>query len=360
MTKSSYIKLLLITVGITLLVNIFFGRFLTAKISTIPVLNRFHILSPQAPIVINTTHQERISDTNDTVNAVNALKSKLSLVILVKDGQSQVLGGSVNLTSEGLFLTTKQVMGQYPLSSLYVKLDDGTTAPITDQSIDPATNLVVVRAQMNNIPVAVFANSENLVPGQKIVFLSSSVSNFNPHFLQSFVISSQHDIYGPVLSSDSPSRSFNAQNSQELLPGQAISNTNGDIAAIWDGKGLISSDVINNALSIYFSKQSFIRPQYGFYYKPFSPAETQLLKLPLGIQVKKPAAGIDAVVQGSPAAKADIKENDIIQAVGNTQITEDNSLEELLQNYKPGDSVTFKIMRGTQSITVNLTVGQLK
>ena len=103
MTK--HLKIILISVVLALILNILLGRWLTAQISTIPALNRWKLLSPQAPIVINNREEIRISDSGDILQAIQDAKSKISSVVILQKGQMNLVGGAINLTGEGVFVT---------------------------------------------------------------------------------------------------------------------------------------------------------------------------------------------------------------------------------------------------------------
>jgi S1-C subfamily serine protease len=66
---------------------------------------------------------------------------------------------------------------------------------------------------------------------------------------------------------------------------------------------------------------------------------------------------IDAVVAGSPADKAGIKNGDIITAIEGQAIDGAHPLEDLLVLYAPGRTVSVDLYRAGKTITVHLTLG---
>jgi len=64
-----------------------------------------------------------------------------------------------------------------------------------------------------------------------------------------------------------------------------------------------------------------------------------------------------AVVPGSPADKAGVKEKDIITKVNNTQINQNTSLTSALSRFKVGDKITLTIVRAAKTITIHATLG---
>jgi putative serine protease PepD len=68
-------------------------------------------------------------------------------------------------------------------------------------------------------------------------------------------------------------------------------------------------------------------------------------------------ARVDQVTADSPAAKAGLQVGDVITAIGGTKIDATHSLADLIQQKKPGDSVALAVTRGTQNLTITVTLG---
>ena len=64
-----------------------------------------------------------------------------------------------------------------------------------------------------------------------------------------------------------------------------------------------------------------------------------------------------AVVAGSPADQAGIREGDIITKVNDQAIDTDHPLDATLSMYAPGDTVTISLLRDGQTVTVQLKLG---
>ncbi len=69
------------------------------------------------------------------------------------------------------------------------------------------------------------------------------------------------------------------------------------------------------------------------------------------------AGGQPGVVSGSPAARAGLKEGDVIAAVNGTNIDDSHSLTALLDQHAVGDMVSLKVLRDGKTQTVQATLG---
>lgn len=65
-----------------------------------------------------------------------------------------------------------------------------------------------------------------------------------------------------------------------------------------------------------------------------------------------------AIVPGSQAAQAGLKEGDIILEVDGERITLQNSLAKIIRAHSPGDKLVLKILRGDKEIIIEATLGE--
>jgi S1-C subfamily serine protease len=285
----------------------------------------------------------------------------LSLVIFTENGSVKTAGAAINITSDGLFLSVKPVLAAAKSHSLLVLLNDGRTFPVTEIFSDPATNLTMLKTSATSVPVSDIARSADLVPGQRILFLSASVLPYGSRFAASFVQFSQYDASGQILDSDRPSQSFGAQPINNTLPGQAVVNLEAGTVGIFDGTGVISSDILKPAVDLFVNQKSNLqRPSFGFHYRIINVTEADLLGTSQGAQVVKPADNQPAVLPASSAATAGLVEGDVVTAVDNVKIESNRPLAEILQKYKPGDTLKLAIVRNKIPMNLTLVAGTLK
>ena len=80
-----------------------------------------------------------------------------------------------------------------------------------------------------------------------------------------------------------------------------------------------------------------------------------------GAWIKSGDATEPAVVSGSPAANAGLKEGDIITAINGEQIDDTHSLSYLLQKYHPGETVEITyLVGGKDEKKIEIKLGEYK
>lgn len=324
-----------------------------AKLSTWPLLNKWKILSPQAPIVITTKETVRVSDGQDVQQAISQIKSKISAVVALDNGNPIVMGTAANLTSDGAFVTAQTSFAGKTTDSYFVVLNDGRQAQITEKVSDLGTSLVFFKASLDSVPVAGLASSKDLALGDKLVFVQGSLENFSAKIDSGIVSTVQNDVQGQTFQSDYPSRSYYTVSDAPLSPGEALADTGGELAGLWNGTKIISSDVLKQASDLYFAdSQKITRPAFGFSYSIITKNESKLSGQSEGAKVLETGPS-------SAARQAGLLPGDIITAINSQVVSEDSLLEEVLQKFKPGDLLTLSINRKSQPLALTFTAGDL-
>ena len=100
------------------------------------------------------------------------------------------------------------------------------------------------------------------------------------------------------------------------------------------------------------------RAYVGVYSLAITPEVAKTYNLPVneGVYVYSDSA-YSAVISGSPADKAGLKNKDIITAVNGVKVGSKGSLSSLVGEYQPGDTVQLTVIRDGKEIAVNVTLG---
>jgi len=89
-------------------------------------------------------------------------------------------------------------------------------------------------------------------------------------------------------------------------------------------------------------------------------AEKNKLATDSGALIVRETLGESAVVKGSAADKAGLKEYDLILECQGEKITEKNPLANILQKFKIGDEISLKVLREGKEITLKVKLEEKK
>ncbi len=231
-------KLILWAILLSLGVNILFSRWLTAKVSTLPILNKWHLLDPQAPIVIRETREIRVGPEGEVAPALEKLKVQVSEIGVMEKNHFSVLGNVLNFTEDGVFLTS-QVLVNPKISGLNIRLSNGKILPITKISADKTTGLAFLKVEVKGLSLVKLAGSEGLKLGTGLLLYSQTSQGLKYFETQvNFLPSNKEEAFG-------------FQNSGvETRPSMVFANYDSEVLGIWTDK-LITSEQIKKAFENY-------------------------------------------------------------------------------------------------------------
>jgi S1-C subfamily serine protease len=277
------------------------------------------------------------------------------------------VGSGVIYDSRGWILTNRHVVeGSDTLS---VELNDGRVLRGTVYGIDTLTDLAIVKVEGTDLPVAQLGQSSSLKVGQLVVAIGSPLGTYS-NSVTSGIVSAK----GRTITTDGNTNLNNLiQTDAAINPGNSggplldaaanVVGINTAIAADSNGIGFaIPIDIARPIMEQALAGEQLARPYMGVVYRPIDKqfSETNNLPVDAGALVQQGGnqdSPTPAVVSGSPADQAGIREGDIIVKVNDQAIDGDHPLDATLSEYAPGDTVTLELLRGGQSTTVQLTLG---
>lgn len=133
-------------------------------------------------------------------------------------------------------------------------------------------------------------------------------------------------------------------------------------AIVWGAQNIGFSIPINNAkkdLNDLIRYGRIRQPFLGVRYVQITKELQEMKKLPTdygALILKEHLPGDVAIVKGSPAYKAGLKEGDIILEFNEKKITEKNTLQDFIQNSLISDVVNLKVLRGKKEIILKTTL----
>ena len=263
-------------------------------------------------------------------------------------------GSGVLFDSQGLLLTNAHVVDN--ADQLMVGLADGRRVPGRVVGKDALTDLAVVRLEGKGPwPTASLGNSDRLQVGDWAIAVGNPfglentvtlgiVSNLNRNV-------SQLGISGKRLDLIQTDAAINPGNS-----GGPLLNADGEVIGIntlvrtGPGAGLGFAIPINRARVI--AKQLVEtgrarHPMIGIGLSPV-PASTPGAAIP-------PGAVIRSVQPGGPAARAGLREEDVIVAIDGTAMADPAAVVSAVERRGIGDALTVTVRRGGSTLDVSLT-----
>jgi len=282
----------------------------------------------------------------------------------------QGAGTGIIVGSNGLIITNNHVIAG--ATELDVFTNDGKeykNAKVV--ASDTVNDLAFVQISASGLPTAKLGDSSSVKVGTEVIAIGNALGQYQNTVTQGII----SGIGRPVQASDQGGGSVESlqnllQTDAAINPGNSggpLVDVRGNVIGInaavaSDAQGIGFAIPINEAKQELQSVQSsgtISRPYLGVRYIPVTQAFAADNNLPVnnGAYVSG-SQGSPAVVSGSPADKAGLKEGDILTKVGNQTIDQNHTLSSLIGNYKVGDKVTLTYLRGGKTQTVDITLQQ--
>jgi len=283
------------------------------------------------------------------------------------------VGSGILYDASGWIVTNRHVV--CGADSLTVTLKDGRQFTGKTYGTDTLTDLAIVKIDGTGLPAAPIGDSANLKPGQLAVAIGSPLGDYTNSVTAGVISGSGRDIQVSDECNGGAAKTI-----RHLLQTDAAINPGNSGGALVDSQGQvigINTAVAGQAQGIGFAipidiakpvmrqaaaNQPLARPYMGIVYQQVTPqlAKDNNLPIDYGAWVKvDPQSGGDqtSVVAGSPAARAGIKDNDIITAVNGQRVDATHTLDDILVQSQPGDTITVTVLRDGQSVDLRLTLG---
>jgi len=231
-----------------------------------------------------------------------------------------------------------------------------------------------VKINASNLKVIELGDSDRLKVGQQVIAIGNALGEYQNTVTKGIISAIGRTITAGggdgtseklegMIQTDATINPGNSGGPLVNLAGQVIGiNTAIDLQGTQIGFA-IPINSVKSALDSYATSGKISRPMLGIRYVNITKELAALNKLAVtqgALVTKGSNAGESAVTPGGPADKAGIKENDILVSIDGKEIDENNSIISLLRAYKPGDTITIKILRAGAEKQVQVKLGELK
>lgn len=285
-------------------------------------------------------------------------------------------GSGFLVSADGYIVTNKHVVdtknGQYT-----VILNDSAHAGQEVRAhlvqTDPHNDIAILKIEnISGLPFLTFGNSDNLQVGQTAIAIGYALGQFNNSVSKGVISGLMRDVEAQgsdpsqveqlrgVIQTDAAINPGNSGGPLLDMSGKVV----GMNVATADAQGIgfaIPGNLVKRDFDAVIAgkKLSDIKiPFIGVRYQSITMELQANKKLPYsyGMLVVKGDKDQPAVVPGSPADKAGIKESDIILEADGKQLNENYMLSEVVNRHNVGDTIQLQIYRNGQVSNVNITL----
>jgi serine protease Do len=329
-------------------------------------------LPTETPGEADPVSEVRIDESNAVIDAVNRVAPAVVLIQVSTGGGlfggGEGTGSGVIYDADGWILTNRHVVED--AQELIVELNDGRTFEATPYGNDPLTDLAIIKVDATDLPVAPVGSSSDLEPGQLAIAIGNPlgykhtvttgiVSGLGRQILASSANQAAADRLRNLIQTDAAINPGNSGGPLVNSAGQVI-GINTAVSTEAQGLGFaIPIDVAKPIMQQALDGEELVRPWIGVYYSPISPALAEAQNLPVDYGALVGRSDGPAIIEGSPAEAAGLRDGDIIVGLDGEALTEESDLATLILPYEPGDTVTLRVLRDNTATEIELTLGEL-
>jgi putative serine protease PepD len=309
------------------------------------------------------------SATSATAAAAKAAPSVVT--VYVSSGSASGSGSGVVLSADGYVLTNNHVVSLDSAggaAAVQVRTADGTLYDATVVGTDPSSDLAVLQlADARGLTPATFADSEEVQVGDLAVAIGAplGLSNTVTDGIISATdraVATGSDQEQTVIDALQTDAAINPGNSGGALVDAAgeVIGINTAIATV--ATALPGQEAQGGNIGVGFAIPSNTATRIAQQIIDTGSATHALLGVSARTAAEDGAAigtGAEVVLvqAGSPAADAGLEVGDVVTAVGDRAVTSSTELTAAVRSAEPGDDVTLTVRRGSESSTVEVTLG---
>lgn len=268
-------------------------------------------------------------------------------------------GSGVIFRSDGYIVTNNHVVeGTH---ELIVSLSDGRTLNGELVGADELTDIAVVKIKADNLPVAKFGNSDDIVVGETAIAIGNPMGlEYSGSVTVGVISALNRQISGnDAVSYLQTDAAINQGNS-----GGALVNADGELIGIPSVKivragfeGMAFAIPINTVKSVVedlVSKGYVARPYLGItpFDKPTAARYGYTLSIDKGVYVFQ-------VALGSAADRAGLQRDDIILSIDGKEVNSVSEIRAEINAHKVGDKIKITYTRGGASHTVDVVLQEM-
>lgn len=312
-----------------------------------------------------------IADIADKVSesVVSIVTSTKATDFFGQDREASAAGTGIIATSDGYIITNKHVVNG--ASKVSVILDDGTTyEDVNVVAVDPLNDVAFLKIKdVSNLTPATLGDSKTIHVGQQVIAIGNALGEYQNTVTAGIISGTgrsvtasdgtgrQSETLSDMIQTDAAINSGNSGGPLVNAAGEVIGINTATSASAENMGFAIPISSVKGMLSQLIANSKAERTYLGVYTVEITPEAAKAYNLPVnsGAYIYSSSA-YTAVTKDSPAAKAGLRDKDIIVSVNGAKVGSAGSLSSLIGEYKPGDTVQLTVIREGNEIAINVTL----
>lgn len=280
-------------------------------------------------------------------------------------------GTGMIVSSDGYIMTNKHVVDG--ASDVSVVMQSGDTFENVEVvGVDPLNDVAFLKIKnVTDLPAVTLGDSKTIRIGQGVVAIGNALGQYQNTVTSGIVSGTGR----PVVASSGGVSGDSAESLTDLIQTDAAINSGNSGGPLLNLKGQVIG--INTAVSTEGQGIGFAipigatkgmlqnlvetgkveRPYLGVQYVSINAQVREEYDLTVNRGDYITATSGRSVQSGGPAAKAGIRDGDIITAVNGFKVGEIASVASLVSEYQPGDKVEVTLLRDGKERTISVTLG---
>jgi serine protease Do len=286
--------------------------------------------------------------------------------------EREVGGGSGFIVSnDGMIVTNRHVVEDTD-ARYYILMNDGVSYDVEVMARDPELDIAILKITEpleKSLTYVTFGDSEALQLGETVIAIGNALAEFR----NSVSVGVVSGLSRSIVASDSMGRSEQLdqviQTDAAINPGNSggpLLNLQGEVVGVnvATSRGAenigfaLPAHVVEGVVESVREHGEIIRPYLGIRYVMLTEAIAEANELAVNygaLIIRGDERDESAVLPGSPAAKAGIKENNIILSIDGEEIRERN-LSSILRSKEVGQEVELRIIAEGEEKTVSVVL----
>ncbi len=282
----------------------------------------------------------------------------------------EIGGGSGFLVSvDGLVVTNRHVVAD-EAAEYTVFTSDGVKHEAKVVARDPSNDVAILKIEGTSLPFLEFGNSDTLQVGQTAIAIGNALSEFRNSVSVGVISGLARSIVAGDSSGQSEQLDQVIQTDAAINPGNSggpLLSSDGHVigvnVAVAQGSENIGfalpANIVKDAVESVQKNGKIVRPFLGIRYVQITPIIKEQNKLANehGVIISRGETATElAIIPGSSADKAGLKEGDIILEADGQKLTESVSLSSIIRTKNVGDTITCKVLSQGAEKTVTVTL----